>query len=148
MNQTVSHSVAEAEIRALLDSWTQAVRTRDVQKIMPHYTSDIVAFDAIGPLRFKGVKAYGEHWAKCMEMCHGAMVFNIDKLEITATDEIAFSHFLTYCGGTDQEGNEKASWMRVTSCHRRENGQWRIAHEHFSVPFDMESSKALFDLKP
>ena len=25
---------------------------------------------------------------------------------------------------------------------------WRIAHEHFSAPFDPESGKALFDLEP
>lgn len=148
MNQTVSSTAAEAEIRAALDSWAHAVRNRDVKKIMPHYVSDVVAFDAIGPLQFKGVESYGKHWAACMEMCPGPMVFKIDHLKTTADDDLAFSHFLTYCGATDQDGNEKASWMRVTSCHRRENGQWLIAHEHFSAPFEMETGKALFDLQP
>jgi PhnB protein len=148
MNQTVSSTTAEAEVRAALDSWVQAVCTRDVKKIMSHYAADVLAFDAVGPLRFNGAEAYGKHWATCMEMCAGPMVFKIDELKTTAEEEISFSHFLVYCGGTDQDGNEKASWMRATSCHRRENGQWRIAHEHFSAPFDMESTKALFDLKP
>ena len=148
MNQTVSSTAAETEIRTALNHWAQAVVRRDVKQILSHYVSDVVAFDAIGPLRFKGIEAYGKHWAACMEMCNGPMIFKIDHLHTTADDDLAFSHFLAYCGGTDQDGNEKASWMRVTSCHRRENGQWRIAHEHFSAPFDMESSKALFDLTP
>ena len=38
--------------------------------------------------------------------------------------------------------------MRVTVCFRRTGGRWLIAHEHFSVPFDMESGKALMNLEP
>lgn len=148
MSQTVSNKVAEAEIRAALDSWAKDVCTRDVKKILSHYASDVVAFDAVGTLQFKGIEAYGKHWAACMEMCPGTMAFNIDQVNTTAEKDIAFSHFLVNCGGTDQDGNMKTSWMRGTSCHRRENGQWRIAHEHFSAPFDMESCKAQFDLEP
>lgn len=148
MNQTVSSTAAEAEVRAALDSWAHAAQNRDVKKIMSHYASDVVAFDAIGSLQFKGAEAYGKHWTACMEMCTGTMVFRIDHVKITADDELAFSNFLLYCGGVDQDGNEQASWMRGTSCHRRENGRWLIAHEHFSAPFEMESGKAMFDLKP
>lgn len=148
MNQTVSSTAAEAEVRAALDGWAQDVGTRDVKKIMSHYASNVVAFDAIGTLQFKGAEAYGKHWAACMEMCTGPMVFRIDQVKTTADEDVAFSHFLVNCGGTDQDGNQKTSWMRGTSCHRREDGQWRIAHEHFSAPFEMESGKAQFDLKP
>jgi ketosteroid isomerase-like protein len=38
--------------------------------------------------------------------------------------------------------------MRVTQCFRKQGERWLIAHEHFSVPSDMESGKALFDLTP
>jgi ketosteroid isomerase-like protein len=60
---------------------------------------------------------------------------------------VAFSHYLTRCGAIEN-GEEKASWMRVTVGYRKTNGKWIIVHEHFSAPFDMESGKALFDLKP
>ncbi|MCC2663201.1 MAG: hypothetical protein K0S35_1123, partial [Geminicoccaceae bacterium] len=46
------------------------------------------------------------------------------------------------------DGKEQVGWMRATFCCRKTNGRWRIAHEHFSAPFDPESSKALFDLQP
>lgn len=148
MNQTVSSTQVEAEIRAFLKSWEKDVQSRDVKKIMSHYADDVVAFDAIGSLRFKGAKAYGAHWEKCMTMCPGPMIFEVHELQITASDDVAFGHFLTHCGGTDQNGEQHASWMRATSCLRRENGQWSIAHEHFSAPFEMESGKAQFDLQP
>jgi ketosteroid isomerase-like protein len=38
--------------------------------------------------------------------------------------------------------------MRATVCCRNAGGRWRIAHEHFSAPFDMESGKALLGLEP
>lgn len=38
--------------------------------------------------------------------------------------------------------------MRVTQCLQKLGGQWLIVHEHFSAPFEMDSGKALFDLKP
>jgi ketosteroid isomerase-like protein len=36
----------------------------------------------------------------------------------------------------------------VTFGCRKTNGKWKIAHEHFSAPFDPVSGKALFDLQP
>src|SRR3546814_19454257 len=66
-----------AEIRGLLDSWLQAVRARDTDQIMSHYAPDVVAYDAITALQFKGADAYGKHWEACLSMCTGPMVFEI-----------------------------------------------------------------------
>ena len=55
---------------------------------------------------------------------------------------------LNRCGGTGENGEEKLGWMRMTACYRKIDGHWKIAHEHFSVPFDMVTCKPLFDLQP
>ena len=138
----------ETEIRELLDGWLQAVRARDTKRIMSYYAPDVVAFDAIAALQFKGTEAYGKHWEACLSMCTGPMVFEIRELDIDAEGDVAFAHWLNRCGGIDEQGEEKASWMRVTAGYRRIKGSWRIVHEHFSAPFDMESGKALFGLEP
>jgi len=39
-------------------------------------------------------------------------------------------------------------WWRATNCFRKIDGKWVVAHGHSSEPFDMESGKALLDLKP
>jgi PhnB protein len=40
-------------------------------------------------------------------------------------------------------------WIRATVCLRRIEGEWKIAHEHTSVPFYMDgSARAAVDLKP
>lgn len=143
-----TNNASETKIRELIDGWLEAVRARDTKRIMSHYAPDVVAFDAIAALQFKGSEVYGKHWEACMSMCTGPMVFEIRELNIEAEDDVAFAHWLNRCGATDENGEEKASWMRVSAGYRRIKGNWRIVHEHFSAPFDMASGKALFGLEP
>ncbi len=139
---------AEAEIRNLIDAYAEAVRSKDVDRIVSHFSPDVVAFDAIAALRFQGRDAYRAHWEMCMSMCSGPMMFEVHELTVAARDDVAFGHYLCRCGGTGPDGEERSSWMRVTVGCRRIDGRWLIAHEHFSVPFDPASGKAMFDLQP
>lgn len=139
---------AEAEIRERIDSWLSAARAKDIEGIVSHYAPDIVAFDAIAQLQFKGLDAYKKHWAACLTMCAGSMTFEVDQLSIAASGDVGFGHCLIRCGGAAENGEEKASWMRLSTGYRKRNGTWLVVHEHFSSPFDMESGKALFDLQP
>ncbi|MBL8444372.1 MAG: hypothetical protein JNK52_10035, partial [Zoogloeaceae bacterium] len=49
---TLEHT--EAELRTQLEDWARAVRAKDIDRIFAHYAPDIVAFDAIAQLQFKG----------------------------------------------------------------------------------------------
>ena len=138
----------KAEIRALLDDWARAARACDLDGIMAAYTPDILSFDAIARLQFKGAEAYRKHWEACLTMCSGPMIFEIHDLGIEAGDDVAFGHYLLKCGATGEDGKAQTGWMRVTVCCRKRSGSWLVAHEHFSVPFDIESGKALLGLEP
>lgn len=148
MNQASDKTDAETDIRKLIESWEKAAGAGDLEAIMSHYAPEVIAYDAIAALQFKGIAAYKKHWEMCLTMCSGPMTFKMQDLHIDVGDDIAFSHALNQCGGADKDGNPHSSWMRVSSAYRKINGQWRIVHEHFSAPFDPESGKALFDLKP
>jgi len=139
---------AEAEIRKLLDDWVKAAGTFDIDRIMKAYAPDVLAFDAIAQLQFKGAQAYREHWQACAAMCPGPMIFEVHDLAIEAGDDIAFGHYLVRCGTIGEDGKEQAGYMRATFCCRKKSGKWKIVHEHFSAPFDPQSSKALLDLEP
>nr|WP_294972852.1 nuclear transport factor 2 family protein [uncultured Pseudomonas sp.] len=136
-----------AELHALLESWVSAVRALDVPGITAHYSRDILAFDAVKQLQFKGVDAYARHWSECLQMCT-QHTFDMHQLSFESSGDIAFGHYLAYCGGTDQDGVQNASWVRVTVGLRREQGQWKIAHEHYSIPFDPLTGQLLFDARP
>lgn len=144
----MSNANAETQIQAVLDSWAQACQAKDVARIISHYSEDVLAYDAIGPLRFVGRAAYQAHWQACMEMCPGPGLFEIHQPSILLSGELAVVHYLFHCGGTDDKGQTQSSWMRVTQCLRQQGERWLIVHEHFSMPCDMESGKTLFDLQP
>lgn len=148
MATTTIERTAEAEIGKLIEGWAKAAGTFDIDRIMAAYAPDILAFDAIGKLQFKGAQAYREHWQACAEMCPGQMVFEIHDLAIEAGDDIAFGHYLVRCGAVGDDGKEDTGFVRVTFCCRKRSGRWLIAHEHFSVPFDPESGKPLLRLEP
>lgn len=135
-------------IKAVLESWQQAVVEEDLDKIMSHYSDDVVSFDAIKALQFVGKAAYTEHWQYCMDQCPGGIILEIHDLAIQHSNDLAFGHYLTRCGSVQDFGEEKSGWMRATVCLRLQQGEWKVVHEHFSAPFDPESSKAIFDAKP
>jgi uncharacterized protein (TIGR02246 family) len=139
---------AEAEIRKLLDDWAKAAGTFDIDRIMQAYAPDVLAFDAIAKLQFKGAQVYREHWQACAAMCPGPMVFEVLDLAVEAGDDIAFGHYLVHCGPIGEDGKEDTGYMRATFCCRKRGGAWKIVHEHFSVPFDPTNSQALLRLEP
>lgn len=148
MTTQISDTSNETAVRALLDDWVAACRAKDVEAITACYAEDVVAYDAILKLHFVGRPAYRKHWENCLAFCAGEMLFEMHEPHIVAGDHVAFCHALTHCGGTGPDGTEQSGWLRMTSCLERRDGKWQIVHEHFSVPFDMESGKALMNLQP
>ncbi|WP_131671182.1 YybH family protein [Pseudomonas parakoreensis] len=139
---------AHTEIQALINTYREAVMTKNVDKVIALYADDIVSFDAIKALQFKGKAAYRAHWEACMEMCPGPHVFEFHEIAIEAADNLAFAHWVTHCGGTNDKGETQSCWMRATACYRPVNGTWKIVHEHWSAPFDPMSGSTLFDVQP
>jgi ketosteroid isomerase-like protein len=136
-----------AQVRQLMENLGKAISAKDIDGVMAFYAPDIVAFDIIPPLQFEGAAAYRKNWAEGFAMSR-SINFESRDLSITASGEAAFCHSLTRLSGKMKNGDDYDFWMRRTVCCRSIDGELKITHEHFSVPFDMESNKALFDLKP
>jgi len=139
---------AAAEVRALIEQFAAAARRVDQASLAEHYAPDIRAFDAILELEFRGRDVYLEHWRQCMEMCPGAMIFDLHDLQVDASGDLAVGHGLLRCGAVDPDGEEQVAWMRFTSIWSRRDGRWFIAHEHFSAPFDPQTMQILTDAQP
>ena len=144
----MSNNKTEQQIRDMVSQYVAAVRTKDVSRIATLYSDDVVAFDAILALQFIGKVAYIEHWQTCMSYTSGDMHFEVHQLKVTASSDLAFSHSINLCGCTNEQGEMQTSWMRCTQCWRHDADGWKIVHEHFSAPFDVESGQAMFNLQP
>lgn len=136
-------------IQALAAQWANAVACQNLEQIMAFYADEIIAYDAVAQLQFNGKTSYKAHWKKCMEFCTGGhSKFELRDLTIQQNDQLAFSHALVYCEGSNEKGETQGCWMRLTQGWQQQKGQWRIIHDHFSVPFDMVSGAVLFELTP
>ena len=140
-------ALAEAQIRALIEDWARAMRAKDVGGVMAHYAADSVTFDLAPPLISTGADAKGlQAWFSTWPSPLG---YEIRDLRITAGDDVAFCHSLNRLSGTKSDGEKADVWFRLTLGLRKLGGEWRIAHQHESVPFYMDGSyRAAVDLKP
>ena len=150
MNAPAHTTGMPTELQNTIDQWLHAVVAQDIDGIVSHYAEDIVAFDAVGKLQFVGKAAYRDHWIYCMTHCpmEGPMIFEPHRMQTEVSDRLAVVHALCRCGGRTAEGEEKASWMRMTAAYRKTPTGWVAFHEHFSAPFDMDTGAVLFDLQP
>ncbi len=148
MATQVDTKIAEAQIHHLMDDWARAARDKDIDGIMACYTPDIVSFDMIPPLQYVGAEAYRKDWQMGFEMCQEPGDFETRDETLAVGADVAFCHRLNRMSGTDEEGNAFDCWVRWTQCFKKVHGKWLIAHEHISVPLDMQTNQALTDLKP
>lgn len=141
---------AEAAIRELIEKRADAFRAKDVEGVFACQSEDIVQFILAPPLKCAGKTAFDREGVKeWFASFTGGLGYEIRELEITATEEIAFAHSLNHLSGTGLDGKEARLWFRDTLCFRKIDGEWKIIHEHSSVPFYMDGSlKAAIDLEP
>lgn len=138
----------EAQLRALIDSRVEAIRARNVNALMAHHAPEVVMFDALNPLQYLGADKVRERAEEWLSWYQGSIGYEVRDLSITTGEGAAFCHYLYRVSGTMTNGKEVDMWVRSTVCFRKIDGEWKIAHEHTSVPFDAESGKASVDLKP
>lgn len=138
----------ETHIRALIDRRIGAVRAKDVNAALSDIAPDIISFDVVNPLQYVGSDALRKRVEEWFASFQGAIGLEVANLSIAASNDVAFSYSLNRVSGTTMDGGDIDMWLRATVCYRKIDGQWMVAHEHNSVPFDPASGKASLDLEP
>jgi uncharacterized protein (TIGR02246 family) len=138
----------ESQVRAVVEDVAAAIRAKDVEAVMAHYAQDVVAFDLLPPLQYRGAAMIRERLSTWLSSFQGRIDFEMRELRIAADAEIAYSHSLNRVKGTTKSGHNVDMWWRATNGFRKAEGRWLVSHGHSSEPFDMESGKALINLDP
>ena len=137
-----------AEIRELLDARAAATRARDVEGATAAFAHDVVTFDVVEPLRYVGVDAVRKRTAAWFATFDGPIGYELHDVRVAADEHVAFASCCYRVSGKLESGDELGMWVRATFCFHRIEGEWRITHEHDSVPFDPATGQALLDLEP
>ena len=127
---------AESQIKALIEAWADSVRRHGFPGILAHHDQNIVMFDVPPPLQSKGIDEYRETWDLFFKYHKPSQAFDIEELAITAGEDVAFAVAIMRCGsGTTSGPAEEGGFpFRLTIGLRKIDGDWRITHEHHSLP--------------
>ena len=96
----------------------------------------MVMYDLPPPLECKGIEAYKQTWDLMFRYHKPGAAFDIEELHVTAGEDVAFAHAIMRCGPDSScDPKDKDGFQfRLTVGLRRIEGEWRVAHEHHSVP--------------
>jgi ketosteroid isomerase-like protein len=95
-----------------------------------------------------GIEAKLKNWEKAF-MFFQDVTYEVRDLTLAVGDEVAFGHCFGRLSGTLNNGTATGGmWVRVTFCFRNTDGNWLIAHDQASVPFDVATGKGVADLEP
>jgi len=150
MKTASSKTNNETLIRELIDDLVTAVRAKETNGVISLFATDPVMFLLAPPLQSKSDQVSGrKNIQEWFDSFQSEIGYEIRDLEITAGDTAAFCHNLLHISGNRANGEVTDIWVRETLGFRKINNEWKIAHQHQSVPMYMDGSgKAAIDLKP
>jgi ketosteroid isomerase-like protein len=141
-------AAVEADIHAIMTARQEAVHAKDAARLVAHHAPDVVAYDLLEPLQYRGVADLRRRAQQWFDGYDGPMAYEIRDLVVVPGHGVAFCHGLHHVAGTLKTGQKVDMWWRATQGLRLIDGRWQIVHEHSSLPFDMASGKVSFELKP
>jgi uncharacterized protein (TIGR02246 family) len=127
-------SADEAEIRALIERWSSAVRDQDRDRIRGDHDADILMFDVPPPFLSRGIDDYMATWELFLSCSEKPVTFNFTDVEVTAGSDVAFATAVGHCVSTDNAGQREPLRFRLTMGLRKAAGRWIVTHEHHSLP--------------
>ena len=138
----------QSDVRSIFGSQSEAIRTKDLDRLMSLYSPDVVYFDVVPPLQYAGTAALRARFSQWFDGYKGAIGMDIRDLKISTSGDLAIAHWLSRASGTLNNGREVGFWVRATSCCHWSNHLWLITHEHVSLPADLRTGSAAMDLVP
>jgi uncharacterized protein (TIGR02246 family) len=125
----------EQQIRTMIERWAAAVHASDLEGVLADHSDDVVMFDVPPPYEgVRGIDAYRETWPPFFEWQARGAAFEIEPLDVTAGDEVAYAYALLVCGMPQELADQPELRLRLTLGLRKQGGRWVVAHEHHSYP--------------
>lgn len=141
---------AATQVQAQLQRWTKAFEAKDVDGVMAVYAPGdaVTAYDVVPPLQYKGADAYRKDYADFFAQADGPLHVELRDSHIESGGGLAIAYGLERITGKLKSGQPLDIWVRYTSAFKQIGGQWLDIHDHVSVPADLDSGKAMLNLRP
>jgi uncharacterized protein (TIGR02246 family) len=123
----------ETQLRDLIARWSRAVRDEDRAGIRADHDPDILMFDVPPPFLSRGLDAYMATWQKFFDCQVKPVEFDFHDVAITAGHDVAFATAIGRCSDMSS-GKRVQLEFRLTMGFLKNDGRWRVVHEHHSIP--------------
>ncbi len=134
LDKTSERLADEVEIFGLIERWSQAVREQNLAGIRADHDADLLMFDVPPPFLSRGLDAYMATWDTFFSCNEKPIAFSFHDIDITCGAEVAFATATGRCTTPNANGTREPLEFRLTMGLCKLAGQWRIMHEHHSVP--------------
>jgi ketosteroid isomerase-like protein len=119
-----------AIVKEMAESMTGEQSTR-------HWTEDTVWFD-IPAFASKGVKPAARFFDNAFNKLKSCKI-DILEMETIINENMAFVFMIQQINTISKDGTiNKPLLVRQTDCFEKRNGEWKVIHEHTSVPKGLE----------
>lgn len=140
------------EVSQVLENYAATVYELDVEKFLAAYGDGIHLYDCWGRWELQGLPAWREsvtEWFAGIREDNNIVKVTFDDVVITEEASVAFVYCAVTFTGYEEAGSEPLRQMtnRFTFGLKKSEESWQIAHEHSSLPIDLEAGNALFDSK-
>lgn len=134
------------EIIDLLKQYEFDVRHKNVEDLLRLHTNNVETFDLMEPFKYSGKELLRDRIEKWFKSYEGEIKFKFNDLNGSSGEELNICHALIKTSGVLLNGEKTEMWTRSTLGLKKEEGQWRIFHEHTSGPFDMNTGMDISQL--
>jgi uncharacterized protein (TIGR02246 family) len=127
-----------------------AFNKMDPGAVMSFYMDDkdVVFFEDTLPFQLKGTNALRKATEDVYKTLQVTQYHaSVEALAVEVSGDLAAAHFFVPIRWTDKNGKHFERG-RATHVFKKIDGKWLIWHEHFSVPFDPATGKAVLDATP
>lgn len=140
------------KIQDVLENYKIAIYEKDVEKFLSIYSPELHIFDCWGNWENKGISEWRGsvvEWFNGLNEDGVLLKVDFSDLVVEENSFLAFVHGAVTFAAYQEDSGEKLRQMtnRFTYGLKKVNEAWVIAHEHSSLPINMETGKGMFDLK-
>ena len=148
MKNENNSEIEKRQVLQMVEKEAELIRNKNVNELIPLFAKDTLSFDVVDPLQYKGISGTRERMEDWFSTFDGPIGIDSSEMEVTASENVAFTHCLRHVNAIKADGAKIDMWWRQTTCYSKIDGNWLIVHRHSSVPFNVDNGYASTGLKP
>jgi len=106
---------------------------------------DIVLFDFVPPLEYKGATAVKSDFDNFFNNATDVKG-EFKELQVVTDGKLAVAYSIQHFTWKDKTGKPMEGTLRVTDAYHKVGGQWKMFHSHVSAPIDPKTGQGQMNL--